>query len=403
MKKILISIIISTIITFQYSFAWIWLIAEVWDILTTTKWNEMINVLETKIDTIINSWSWIWIFISKTGTTAYFKTITGWNHISLTESNNTISINFTWALESSPIPYMTNESPIAVPINSTIDINIYWLNFIPNTTISIPWFPWTINWVSPLAPNYLTANITTPTTTGIYDIVISNNWVLNTLWTGNWIWMLEVYDPTQIDIDIVYNIAANAATKDDAATQLINNWLLLAARPITNNVAEALNVRNIPWDQLVDWEISSQYQLTTVQEFYILYYLNDTFQFVARVWKNDWTTTTLDEFTDTVATLYDYQIRYWNNYYTWTVNFNFASSSARSWTDWTTFSPDDWVWWLANWDLDWDAPGPYLYDYTTWSWWFWNMNSTDASATDLYIDWTANNWTISALVFIKQP
>ncbi len=402
MKKFILGILILTFSLLNFSLGWIGLIAQNWDILNVTKWNEMINVLNTKLDNILSLGTWVSLINSISWTTANLKSLIWWKNIAVIDNNDSITISLTWSVESSPIPYITSDK-ITIPINSTVDISISGVNFLPNSTLIIPGFWWTINSVTPISPFQLNANITTPSTTWIFDIVISNNGVLNTLWPWNWQGLLNIIDPNAIDINIIYEIALNASTRDDAKNQILWLGLLLAAIPTTNNVAENLISRNLPWDQLSDWEISIQYRTTTVQEFYIVYYLNDNFQFVARIWKNDWTTTTLDEFTDITATLYNYEIKYNNVIYTWTCNFNFASSSARNWTDGSNFSPDDGWWWFANWDIDFDSPWPYLYSVTD-SWWFGNMNSSDwLNSDDLYINWTANNWTVVAYVFIKQP
>lgn len=48
--SLILSVFIVTIITISSTGAWVWLTAQVWDILNTVKWNEMITVLNTKIN-----------------------------------------------------------------------------------------------------------------------------------------------------------------------------------------------------------------------------------------------------------------------------------------------------------------------------------------------------------------
>ena len=403
-RKILIKLIIlwSSIFLLSTwnSFAWMWLVAQNWDILSTTKWNEMINVLLTKIWNIINIGNGEWIFAYSNSWTWYFKSISWGNHISVTSTPQEIVISFTGWISSNPIPYIKTSSPFIFATWETKTITIIGDNFIPTSTAYIPGFDGSIDSISVISPYQMDLTITAWNSTWTYDLVVSNWWVLNTLWSWNGQGLIEVTNQP-INIDLIYNIAANAATRDDMKNQVLSiDWIELVAIPITNAVAERMTVRNVPGDNLNDWEISLQYRYTTWKEAYIVYYLDDNFQFVTHLVKSDNTTSTLDEFADATYTSYDYTTRYWTNYYTGTCNFNYSINTSRNRSAGSYFSSDDGGFGFADWDITFNTPGPYIRDVAG-SWWFGNMNSSDTNANNLYINWTANNGTVTSYMFIN--
>ncbi len=154
--------------------AWLGLFAQNGDIISTTKWNEMITKLETKLDQsniqgstnidVVNSWTWV-------------------------------IVSFTWSVPAASIPYITSWNK-SVNVSTTKNINITGLNFVPSTSVSIPSWPGTINSTTINGPTDLDINITATATTWTYDLVISNSTVSNTLWTGNWVWQLSVLPPS---------------------------------------------------------------------------------------------------------------------------------------------------------------------------------------------------------------
>ncbi len=87
-------------------------------------------------------------------------------------------------------PNISN-STINVAAASTLTITLNGENFIPTSTVSIPSFDGTINSVTPLSPTEIQVNITTGTA-NTFDIVVSNNGILNTQWAGNGVGLLQV-------------------------------------------------------------------------------------------------------------------------------------------------------------------------------------------------------------------
>ena len=163
MKKIFIALLIF-IFTLNTTNAWIGLFAQNWDLLNIGKWNEMIAKLYTKLDQSNITWT---------------------GNISVANSWTGVVISLTWSIQANPIPEISNTGTIFVWTSMTEDIIINWDDFIPNSTISIPWFDGTINSVSVISQSRIEINLTSTNTTWTYDIVVSNNWVLNTLWPWN--------------------------------------------------------------------------------------------------------------------------------------------------------------------------------------------------------------------------
>ena len=178
MKKILNLKYFSKIILFLFlvffsiskSNAWIWLIAENSDILNITKWNEVINKLDLKLE--------------KTN-------LIEWNNITLTDSWANLVISATDTnLPETPVIY--NTWIIELTTNQTTTLTLTGSNFLPSSQILIPTFNGTINSVNPLWEDKIEFNITTWTATWSFDIVVSNSWVLNTVWAWNWVWLINI-------------------------------------------------------------------------------------------------------------------------------------------------------------------------------------------------------------------
>ena len=89
-----------------------------------------------------------------------------------------------------PVPYISN-ALINIPISTTRTITLTGYNFISTTTVSIPGFDGTINSTSILSPAKIQLNITTGGV-NTFDIILSNNGILNTQWTGNGVALLQV-------------------------------------------------------------------------------------------------------------------------------------------------------------------------------------------------------------------
>ena len=151
--------------------AWLWLFADNWDIISVSRWNDMIIKLHTKLDQ---------------------SNVTGTWNIAVMNSGTWVLISLTGAILSNPIPDITTTTQSIVSTSSTSLISLNWDDFIPTSVVTIPWFPWTINSSSILSQSKININITTTSATGTYDFVVSNNWVLNTLWAWNWVALLKV-------------------------------------------------------------------------------------------------------------------------------------------------------------------------------------------------------------------
>jgi len=86
---------------------------------------------------------------------------------------------------SNPIPFISDSQYPSIPTSTASTITINGYNFIPASTVTVPSFDGTVTSVTPISPTQINATFTPGTNETIYDIVISNNGVLNTLWTGN--------------------------------------------------------------------------------------------------------------------------------------------------------------------------------------------------------------------------
>ena len=169
-KKIIFLLFIFAVIFINNTSAWLWLVAETWDILNTTKWNEMITEFDTKIAKI---------------------NIEEWDNISLTDSGSNLIIT-AQDIQVGETPVITMTWVINMSINSTWVIEVFGSNFLPSSIVTLPWFPWTMNSFTPIAENQINISITTTSSTWSYSVVISNSGALNTSWTNNWINLLLV-------------------------------------------------------------------------------------------------------------------------------------------------------------------------------------------------------------------
>jgi len=208
MKKIIIVLLI-IFISISQTNAWLWLIAESWDLLNISKWNELVN---KKLEQIDVTWTW---------------------NIDVHNSWKWVEISLTWAIESSPIPYIITKKIVGIKVETTRTLVIDGDNFTPNSVVSIPWFDWsidstTINWMYKI-----TIDVTAGTNTGLYDIVVSNNWVLNTAFIWNWSNLIEVVEDYLIEWD-------------DTIWRKYNN----------GTFATSCNTyKNPSWDYVYDWDI----------------------------------------------------------------------------------------------------------------------------------------------------
>ena len=172
-KKIIITLIIF-VFTINTTNAWLWLTAQNWDLLNIGKWNEMITKLYTKLDQSNVTWTW---------------------NISVANSWTGVIIGFTWSVSASSIPYITSGNKF-MNVSTSKNFNITGLNFVPTTTVSIPGWPGTINSTIINWPTNLDINVTSASWTWVYDFVLTNGSISNTLWAWNWVAQLTVLPPS---------------------------------------------------------------------------------------------------------------------------------------------------------------------------------------------------------------
>ncbi len=88
-------------------------------------------------------------------------------------------------ITASTIPYITTTVPRGMGSSTTKDLSYEGINILPNSVISIPTFTGTINSTNIISPTEFEINVTSDATTGTYDILVSNNGILNTEWPNN--------------------------------------------------------------------------------------------------------------------------------------------------------------------------------------------------------------------------
>ncbi len=188
MKKILITLFI-VFISISGTNAWLWLIAENWDLLNITKWNELVADKLSRSD------------------------LKAWDNVTLTNSGSEIYIN--WMVSWNWVPFIWNEDQIWMPINQTKTVTIIWRNFTPETTVST--VAWTIANLQILSPVELNFDLTTGSIEWEFDVILDNDWVQNTYWTGNWVNLINVWN-------ILWNWPSWTYS-EDFETNTLWNWV----------------------------------------------------------------------------------------------------------------------------------------------------------------------------------
>ena len=95
-----------------------------------------------------------------------------------------------WVTPSANVPYISN-TLIGVPVSSTVMITLTGMNFIPDSTVTIPGFDGTINSTQVISPSQIDLNITTGAI-NTFDLIVSNHDVNNTQWSNNGLGVLRV-------------------------------------------------------------------------------------------------------------------------------------------------------------------------------------------------------------------
>jgi len=114
------------------------------------------------------------------------------NTVTLTiENGNTKTIDLSPLNQNfNPIPYIAS-STVTMAASSTGTLTLTGYNFIPTSTVSIPSFDGNINSTNVISPSQIQVNVTTGAV-NTFDIIISNNGILNTQWSGNGLGLLQV-------------------------------------------------------------------------------------------------------------------------------------------------------------------------------------------------------------------
>ena len=175
--KIIIWVLI-WVLAMNVTTAWVWLFAQLGDVITNTKWNEMVSELNTKIKQL---------------------DIIGWSWITVTPSGSGVVISADW-IAGNPIPYILNDYNFRMQPSSTSTLSLVGTNFTPTSTVSIPSWAGTINSTTVNSPTSIDINVTSGVTETTYDIVVDNAGIDNTAWTGNGVDMIEVITSTWVDL-----------------------------------------------------------------------------------------------------------------------------------------------------------------------------------------------------------
>lgn len=163
MRKILILLFIA-ILSISQTNAWLWLLTENWDLLNIAKWNELVNNKLSRSD--LKAWTWV----------------------TLTNSWSEIYIN--WQVSGNWVPYIASASKTVFAKNDNQHIVLTWRNFTPETLVSTP--AWNISNLQINSPVELEFDISTISTPWYYNVVLNNDWVDNSYWTGNWVNLFHI-------------------------------------------------------------------------------------------------------------------------------------------------------------------------------------------------------------------
>ncbi len=179
-KKIIIFLFI-IFISIGNTNAWLWLIAETWDLLNVLKWNQFLTDKLSEID------------------------LKSWNNIIITKTWSNTYINKGIAVS---VSFISTSTQVEIPAEATTTITLEWENFESGSLVTISWI--TVNSVNIISPIEMQINLTTSSITWEYDIVVENNWKLNTLWANNWENLIKV-----IPVVIIW---------DDTSGRKWTNW-----------------------------------------------------------------------------------------------------------------------------------------------------------------------------------
>lgn len=107
-------------------------------------------------------------------------------------NSSSLSVVQLKAAASSSVPPFISSVPAIITPNTTSSIVLTGTGFTPESVVSIPGFPGTINSTTIVSPTQIDLNLTTTGTKATYDVVIDNSGIDNTVWTGNGVDNLEV-------------------------------------------------------------------------------------------------------------------------------------------------------------------------------------------------------------------
>ena len=133
-------------------------------------------------------------------------------------------------------PYISSDVTNML-ISSTITFTIRGKNFIPTSTVTIPGFDGTIDNVNVISPTEIEITLTSGTTETDYDIIVSNNGILNTQWSGNGTNLLHVAASIQYLFAITdsSNCAETLAYGPDHITEASTAYFSTEYKDISHN------------------------------------------------------------------------------------------------------------------------------------------------------------------------
>lgn len=226
--------------------AWNGILAEDWDILTFTKWNELVAYIDERVSEFQSIGGWASIIAStNTQGDATFKSLTAGQGIQIDNNANEVIISSTGWIQ----PTATDISVSAESCNTT---SIAYRNFLSAYTEIIVTTPWAeINPVGVIDPTNISTGDANLINNNYSDLVYNNGsqWTINKelpavdLWSSQNAGIVRIYwwNPDQYGV-----IKGEIQGSNDGTT-----WT-----PLFTNIAKT-NIWALPYD---DYQVSGSYR-----------------------------------------------------------------------------------------------------------------------------------------------
>lgn len=278
-----------------------------------------------------------------------------------------------WIDATTAVPYITVSEQAMQP-STTKTFTITGYNFIPTSVATIPGFDGTIDSVNIISPTEIEITITSGPAEADYDIVITNNGVSNTSWTGNGDNLLHVLTETLYLFAITdsYHCAESLPYGSSHITEASNAYFSTEHKNISHNkMRQVFTVGGVE-----QYTITYNYITTKTLE----NRLNDA---VASGEDVNWVV-------NQGGTIYNYGPHKW-----WYSN---AASVSGKWnSSGTRWSNDDGSWGAAPNDVQ-GNNGPYE------TWGHGNHNSNDNTCQNYYTNGTsASSSAIKSYMYMVVP